>query len=608
MEQVRLYLAFLLPCLLSAQLIPVGQPLPKGAKPPAVFLNGYQSGCISASTFAGTFGNADAVLQASQIATVFFDNCSVPGNPSIEALGIAFGQFLANLKYTDGTAVPQVDIVVHSMGGLIVRSYLAGKKDVTPAAFAPPATPGIRKIVFLATPHFGSGLGNILGTDTQAAELAVGSQFLFDLNTWNQGTDDLRGIPALAVAGNGGSGSESSIKGFDDGVVTLTSASLGFLAKGLTRVVPTCHTSGIIVTFGYCPSSSPPIAQITDATNVVGQMIVSFLNGDTTWQTLGQAIEANAIASTLGGVNIEAEDLLGARQAISTATVTVAQGTANLSVNSNNVAYSEGLTPNVNEPAQVKLVSGVTLNSTVYLPSTTVAPVVVKPGPVILRVIPAASAVFPLNVTTGAFVAIYGSNLTSGSPQFAASQPYPNQLGDTQVLVNNINIPVQYVSPNQLNVIFSAATLGAVQTSGIAQITVKTGGGQHTVNVMIAPAVPSLFTLDGSGTGPAAATNALTAVIVGTSTPLHASGYVSLYLTGLGLTALQNGLQYATLQPTVTVGGQACNVTYAGRAPGFAGLDQINCQLPATVPTGAAVPVIVNSGGRLSNTATLAIQ
>src|SRR5229473_1029585 len=109
---MRLGLFLLLPGFLAAQLIPAGQPVPKGPNPPVVFLNGYQLSC-SGSSFSGTFANADKVLQASQIASVFFDNCTVPGNPakpSIEAVGSAFGQFLASLRFTDGTPVSQVDV------------------------------------------------------------------------------------------------------------------------------------------------------------------------------------------------------------------------------------------------------------------------------------------------------------------------------------------------------------------------------------------------------------------------------------------------------------------------------------------------------------------
>jgi uncharacterized protein (TIGR03437 family) len=89
---------------------------------------------------------------------------------------------------------------------------------------------------------------------------------------------------------------------------------------------------------------------------------------------------------------------------------------------------------------------------------------------------------------------------------------------------------------------------------------------------------------------------------------LHAGDYVELYATGLGATTNRNGLDYANQQPTVTIGGQDCPVTYAGRAPGYVGLDQINCIVPAGLGNNAAAPVIVTSGARGSNLATLAVQ
>jgi len=290
----RLALLLAMPLALSAQLVLSG-PIPKGPNPPVVFLNGYQNNCSGAS-FASTFDQADQLLQAHSIVSLFFDNCTVGtafNRPTIEALGIAFGQFLAGLKYTDGSAVTQVDAVAHSMGGLILRSYLAGKQDVTPAAFQPPLTPIIRRAIFLATPHWGSAIASVLGIDKQTQEMSPGSPFLFDLNTWNQGSDDLRGIAAIAVAGNGGTGVESGMAGdnFDDGVVTLTSASLGFYKSGATRVLPTCHTLNPLLTgFGFCPSSAPAIAQIpNDASNPVSQILVSFLTGTNAWLSVGQA-------------------------------------------------------------------------------------------------------------------------------------------------------------------------------------------------------------------------------------------------------------------------------------------------------------------------------
>ena len=64
-------LIFTLACMAGAQLVaPTAVPL---GSVPVVFLNGYQLGCIGDSSFKGNFGNADAVLQASNLVTVYFE-------------------------------------------------------------------------------------------------------------------------------------------------------------------------------------------------------------------------------------------------------------------------------------------------------------------------------------------------------------------------------------------------------------------------------------------------------------------------------------------------------------------------------------------------------
>jgi len=185
-------------------------------------------------------------------------------------------------------------------------------------------------------------------------------------------------------------------------------------------------------------------------------------------------------------------------------------------------------------------------------------------------------------------VSIYGASLAAQT---------------TQVSFNGTPIQPSYVSAAQINAVVPDSA------SGLATLTVHNGAGSHTVNVFVEAAMPAIFTLDGSGTGPAAAINASNNQVVGSSNPLHAGGYVELYATGLGATTNRGGLDYANQQPTVTIGGSDCPVTYAGRAPGFVGLDQINCIVPAvpTLPLGAPV-VIVTSGARSSNVATLAVQ
>ena len=430
--------------------------------------------------------------------------------------------------------------------------------------------------------------------------MSPGSQFLFNLNTWNDGTDDLRGLDVLSVAGNGGTGAESSIPGFDDGVVTLTSASIGFARPGRTRVITACHANiSLLSTFGYCKSGVPFIADVTDASNLTGQILTSFLTNTTAWQSIGTAIEANSIAANLGGINIEAQDLNGVAQSISSASIATPQGKLNLSLNGD-VAYSEGLIPNMNLVATVQA-NGQTLSPTVNLPATTVAPVTAKPGPVISRVLPAAGATFPLNAAPGQFLTIYGSNLTATTLS-TPTLTYPTQLADVQVLVNGTPAPIDYISPSQINFVNTSVT------SGLTQITVTSTNGQHTANILITAAVPAVFSLDASGTGPGAVINGITGQVIGASTPLHAGDYASIFLSGLGQTTTQNGFQIAQIAPTVTIGGQNCVVTYAGTAPTEEGVDQINCQVPTGITPGATIPLVVTSNGRASNSVTVAVQ
>jgi uncharacterized protein (TIGR03437 family) len=579
--------------------------IPKSANPPVIFVNGYQATCPS--DFKGTFGNGDAVLAASGIASVFFDNCTVTGaagKPSIEQLAAGFAAFLAGLQYTDGTSVAQADVVAHSMGGLLVRAYLAGK--TTPALPAPSPLL-LRKAVFLGTPHFGSFLvplamtgvlGSVFGNDAQARELLPGSQFLLDLATWNGGLDDLRGLDAIAVAGNSGNGFLTSIAGFDDGVVSLTSASLGFVRPGRTRVLPACHISDPILT-PLCPaSSSPGIAIFSSASAPVAQIVTSFLTGTTAWQSIGTAIESVTTTANSGGLLLGFQDANGG--ALTPASGVVATGSATLSLSAGPAAlYRESLPAKVDLPVSAKIGSD-SASVTVNLAPAATTAVLSKPGPLIHGVVPAGSAVFPYAVTSGAYVAVYGANLASNP--VASALPYPSSLGGVTVTVNNQPAALQFVSAGQINLIFPNLPPGS------ATLTVTNGAGKSTSTVVVAPAVPSIFSLDGSGSGPAAAINAKSGAVVGSAAPLKAGvDVVAVFLTGLGPTTTQNGLDYAQASVSLNIGGQNCPISYAGRVPGVPGLDQVNCQIPAGL-AGPAVPVIITAAGRASNTVTLAIQ
>jgi uncharacterized protein (TIGR03437 family) len=569
-----------------AQLIPTGTGVPHATLPPVVFIDGYQVACPA--TFSGTFGIADQVLQSNGEVSLFFSTCSLPPTASIEDLAAAFGTFLSGLSYTDGQPVQQVDVVTHSMGGLVLRCYLSGKQDAA-GVFHPPAATLVRKAVFLAAPNFGTPVASLLGVTDQVNEMASGSAFLFGLDTWNQGTDDLRGVDAVAAAGNAGSGGTGNPAGFDDGVVPLTSASLEFYLPGRTRVIPYCHVDGggIITLFNLCPANAQGIADIESATHNSAQIIVSFLNGTSDWQSVGTAAENDPFLSVDGGLIVAARSSSDSSLSASAATaaVTTDVGTQKLGISSDGIAFIDQFPAG---PLLLNVTAGSsTLFGSVTLPAGGTEPYTVKPGPLIARVLPAAAADFPLVLAPRMFVAIYGTGLADQT---------------AEVLVGTSSIPLYYVSANQINTVLPDSA------SGLTELTVQNPAGKHTVNIYVAAAAPAIFTQDASGSGPAAALKATDQALVTADNPLNAGDAVELYATGLGLTTLSNGLNVAIQQPTVTVAGVNCPVTFAGAAPGYIGLDQINCTIPAGLAATASAPVVITSGNMTSNTAALAIN
>jgi uncharacterized protein (TIGR03437 family) len=576
---VAALVCMILPAALAAQLITNPQTIPHTGNPPVIFLNGFQLDCGSAS-FAKDFGIADQVLQANSRATLFFNNCTVSGSPSIEALGNAFGSFLATLTYDDGQPVTTVDAVGYSMGGLILRSYLSGKQ-VTQGVFTPPAAIPIRKAVFIATPHFGSPVGALaFGTSVQADELSSGSHFLMDLNTWNQNHDDLRGIDAMAIAGNGGTGLAVS-PGFDDGLVALSSASLRFYKPGVTRVLPLCHSAnGIPSQLGLCPSNAKSVAKVLAATDDNARILVSFLAGTPEWQTIGTAIEQTSSLQQGSGVIVRARTATD--QTILPSSITA---TKKLNMSNSEIAWTDLLPSGLVNFA-------VSAGTQSFSKSVNVIPggaqaIVVKPGPSIDVVIPAAALVSPLVVAPRMIISLYGTALDQAS------------VSVNSVNVNNEPLAMLYNGSQQIN-----AVLPADLPVGLVKLQVQNPAGSQTINLYVEPAYPAVFTL---GNNTAAAVDANTGQIVTATTPLRPGDYVELYLTGLGVTSRSNGFDVASVQPTVTIAGVNCPVTYAGAAPGFAGLDQINCIVSSALSASTAASVVVTSGLRSSPATTVAV-
>ena len=170
------------------------------------------------------------------------------------------------------------------------------------------------------------------------------------------------------------------------------------------------------------------------------------------------------------------------------------------------------------------------------------------------------------------------------------------------VMFNSQPLTTFYVSAQQIN-----AVMPADAASGLGKLTIRNASGSQTVNLYVEPFYPAVFELRPPDSL-AAAINVANGSVVSETNPLHAGEYLELFLTGLGVTEQRASLDYAAVQPTVTVAGVDCPVSYAGAAPGFSGLDQINCKIPVGLSAGNSAPVVVRSGARSSPVTTVYIQ
>jgi uncharacterized protein (TIGR03437 family) len=454
--------------LLAVQAVPLAT-----TQPPVLLLNGWQLGITNdycpISTVSGTFGSLPtSLLRAGVPAVYFFDNCVEARNGLIESLGGVLKQFLSQIQS------PQVDLVGHSMGGLIIRAYLAGLQPN--GTFSPPASPPVRKVVEIATPNFGAFLAasnaSVIPPDkyAQTSEMFPGSAFLWNLARWNQNSDDLRGVDAIAIIGSGGT--YYSATHASDGLVTLTSASLGFTRDpSRTLILPYCHTdSGLLANsfLGTLDCSGVSIANVDEAPET-GEIIQYFLSNDSRWQSVPNTHTplSDAWLSKVGGIFFAETTASGSYIALSPtqtqwATVSLVAGVASPDVFVTDFVYGAG---NFTSSTTGAISCGPFIEPAGYY-----SVVRCKPGPQI-------SAVRPLNTL------LPGMVVASGGPITISGLGFGTPCSTCQVLAYPGPVPLAVSS-------WTDSSISAVLPSsfnGFAQIVVQASSGQDYINVMTSP-------------------------------------------------------------------------------------------------------------------------
>lgn len=157
--------------------------------------------------------------------------------------------------------------------------------------------------------------------------------------------------------------------------------------------------------------------------------------------------------------------------------------------------------------------------------------------------------------------------------------------------------PVQVLSPSVVR-----ARVPEQAVPGLATLILRIADVEVARStVRIVPADPGIFTAAGDGFGPAAAQLASFGKVQanGLTRPARPGDYVVLWATGLG--------QARANDVKAWLGEEAMEVRYAGPAPGLAGVDQINVQIPerSSAPDGCYVPLRISIGEATANPVTL---
>ena len=218
-------------------------------------------------------------------------------------------------------------------------------------------------------------------------------------------------------------------------------------------------------------------------------------------------------------------------------------------------------------------------------------------------------------IAQGSIFVVFGARMGPAAIALAGF-PLPSTLAGTNVKVTSggqtLDCPLIYTLAGQLAAILPSPT----PVGNATMIVTFNGQASAARSFRVVTSSFGTFSLNQGGSGPGIITNFESATSQPVNTALKAARPgQTLILYGTGLGPLPAGTADNGAAPALPinqasvelfVGGRRANVAYAGRAPGFAGLDQINFVVPGGVE-GCSIPVGIKTGNIVSNYTTIAV-
>ena len=281
------------------------------------------------------------------------------------------------------------------------------------------------------------------------------------------------------------------------------------------------------------------------------------------------------------------------------------------SASDSNIVVTFNATAASLQSASAQLFGGVAANQT--------PPPKLSPGGTLNNFNPVVGA--PLS--PGSIVQVYGAGLgfESVSPGIV---PLPTTFDNTAALIGQSAgfAPLYFLSSGQINlqIPYDVIPSGSPQQ---VPITVQVNNAiTQPLVLSIVPAAPGVLSANDGPTAPDVqngahiiAQHSADGSLVTAASPGKPGEYLVMYLVGMGAVkpTVASGsvtplspLSNVVLTPTVTVGGSASTVLFAGLTPGFVGLYQIDFQVPANASAGE-LTVSVSQNGVAANPTLLPV-
>jgi uncharacterized protein (TIGR03437 family) len=220
-------------------------------------------------------------------------------------------------------------------------------------------------------------------------------------------------------------------------------------------------------------------------------------------------------------------------------------------------------------------------------------------------------------VAPGGIIALFGRNLAQGE-NHASQLPLEKTLGGATVNIGGIETPLYFSTEGQINAQVPFELAPNTRPHVVVR-TARAGGAQLLTlpeTITVAAARPAIFAVNEQGFGQGAILNQNFSPN-SAANPAAPRSVIQVFATGLGSTqpAVPSGqpapaspLSHVAVAVEARIGDRPARVDFAGLAPNYVGLYQVNVEIPAEVQPGSAVPLVLYQGGVPSNTVTVAIQ